>query len=99
MRHFPASNQFIAQRTFGSESELVLGRLTIDDELRSARILRSVVRTRAVAFFADYEEQSEISHAIVKKTLSRNQHAGDDAFGIACTASPDKFVVLARGDK
>ena len=52
MRHLPGRHHLVPQRAFGAERQLVLGRLAVDDVARSARLLRRVVRSRAVALFA-----------------------------------------------
>ena len=57
---------FIAQDTFRGENQLVFGGLAVDQETRTARIARGGVGAGAVAFFADYEEQAEISRAVAR---------------------------------
>src|SRR5260370_781901 len=69
--------------------------LAIDKKARAARRCRGCSGPRAVAFFADNEEQSEIARARGQKFLRRSDHRGDDALGIAGTAAPDEIAVLA----
>ena len=48
---------------FRSERELVFRGLAVDQEFRSARLLRGRQRAGAVALLAHHEQQREIAHA------------------------------------
>src|SRR5439155_16638794 len=77
-----------------SEREKIFSGLAIDKKSRAARHCRGSSGPRAVAFFADNEEQSEIARTRGQKFLRRGDHRGDDALGIAGTAAPDEIAVL-----
>ncbi len=83
VREFSVRRDFISQRALRTEREMILRRLAIDKKSRAPRSCRGSSGPRAVAFFADNEEQSEIVHARGKEFFRRSDHRGDDALGIA----------------
>ena len=58
-----------------------------------------MIGSRAVAFFSDHEEEADVADAVFEEIFRGEQHAGDDAFGIAGAASPDVFIVFAGRDE
>ena len=63
VRHAAVGDDFVAQRAFRAERQLVLGGLAVDEEPRAARRFRGSVCAGAVALLADHEEQPEIADA------------------------------------
>src|SRR5258708_35677333 len=96
VREFSMRDDFIAQRSFRSEGEMILCRLAVDEESRAARSCRGCSRPRAVAFFADNKERSKIARTRGQKFLRRSDHRGDDALGLAGTRARDETPFLER---
>src|SRR5258708_2052830 len=99
MSHLSMRDELVSQGAFRAESELVFGGLAVNEESRAARLFGGSKGASAVALFADNEKQSEIAAAVFEEPLGGGDHGGDDALGIAGSASPDALVIFARGEE
>ena len=59
-------------------------------------LLRRLLGSRRVAFFADHEQQRQSALAGFEQAFGGLDHGGGDALGVARAAPPDEFVVFAR---
>ena len=99
MGHAPGGDDFATQRAFGSERELVLGGLAIDQVAGAAAVPGGLESSRAVALLADHEQQPDVADAFLERLAHGEDHGRDDAFGVAGSAAPDARVVLARREE
>ncbi len=63
VRHLACGCDLVAQRALGAERQLVFGGLAVDEESRSARLLRRAIGAGAVALLADDEQQPKSAAA------------------------------------
>src|SRR4029077_14307984 len=94
MRELSLRGDFVAQRAFATESEAVLGGLSIDEKSRAARICGGRLCSGAISFLADNKQDAKIPRPGSEQFLCCRDHGSHDAFCIAGSAAPDEFVVL-----
>src|SRR5712675_1662106 len=89
--------QLETQRSLGSQAQLVLRGLSVDQIARTSRRFCRNARAGAVSFFANHKEQAWIRHSFSKELLDSANHGGNDAFGVARSSPPEKFIVFVQG--
>ncbi len=100
MRQFSAGDHLVAQRAFGAQRQEIFRGLAVDQVLRAARSAGGGQGARGIAFFANDEKQSEIADVFGEQGFRGRDHGGDNAFGVAGTASVNiSFVFGGREER
>ena len=95
----PARADIHAQDALGPHGEPVLGRLTVDDEVRASG--RAVRRPRTIAqsLLADQKQEREVFDAARPESLRRLHLCRQDPLRVTRASAVNEFSVLTGGDK
>src|SRR6516162_9521948 len=97
MRQLAVSDELVAQGALRAERQAVFRRLAVNQKTGTARSTRRGLRSNAVSFLADHEEQAKAAHASSKQFFRGPQHRSQNTLGVAGPPAPDKVRILARG--
>src|SRR5208283_3050346 len=97
VRKLAACGKFVAKRSFAAHGEPVFRGFAIDQEARASRSSGGRLGPNAVTFLADNKEQRKIARSSVQKQFSSGDHRGNNALGVASTATVNVRGVFARG--
>src|SRR6516162_8424406 len=99
MRQPAVSDELVAQGTLRAERQAVFRGLAVNQKAGTARRARRGLRSHAISFLANHEEQAEVRHAASEQSLRCRQHCRQDTLGVAGPPTPNKVRVLARGNE
>ena len=84
------------QRAFAAQHQLALRRFTVASDICFRADPATGWRPRLLLSSPTTDSIADAPFATRDQPLRREQHRRDDAFGVACSAAPDEFVVFPR---
>ena len=96
---FAAGDQFVTERAFGTEGELIFGGFSVDEEAGAAGRCSHSFGADAVSFFANDKKKCQIAGAGREQRFGGSDHGCSNTLGIARTATPDGVGIFTRGEE